>query len=95
MAKAYLYAIQDAQGRELVSWQGEVDRVGDVTADLDVTSPESSEWEVLLNHNGVELGRAYISRAIVDEGMTLYRWPADDKLATPVAHKITENYEES
>lgn len=74
----YLFAVQDSNGREVVSWKGEVDKVSEVTVDRDGT-------EVFLVHgeNPVEHG--------IYEGdgpLTLHRWNADDKLAAPVSHPV-------
>lgn len=86
MAKSYLYAVQDQDGRELLSWQGEVEKVGDITAEHRIA-------QIAL----VQEGTGTLALGDVVEGFdyTLYRWPADDKLAEPVAHRITVDYEES
>lgn len=74
----YLYAIQSEDGREVCSWQGEVDKVGDVTAEI---GPGNT---VHLRH-GSELVATGATQS--DAVLTLHRWGAD-KLADPVSHPV-------
>jgi len=76
---SYLYAVQDQTGHELISWEGEVEKVSDVNSAL-----EDGGRTVTMNHpHGT-------SSAFVEDGreLTLYRWASDDKLNRPVAHEV-------
>lgn len=75
----YLYAVQDSQGREVCSAKVDVERVSEVTAHLD------GDRVVLFGEERGELGSG---PAVQGETYTLYRWPADDKLANPVRHPV-------
>lgn len=77
--KAYLYAVQDDNGREVCSATVEVDKVSEVTAEF------SGEY-ILLLHNGKQIGDA--EDAVRDASYTLHRWPADDKHSAPVSHPV-------
>lgn len=88
MAKTYLYAVQKDTGHEVVSAEVEVAKVGDVEA----------QWLESGLVRLVHLGDVVATGAeVVDFSveLTLYRWPADDKLADPVAHPVypPESYE--
>ncbi len=77
---SYLYAVQDNQGREIVSAHVDVEKVGDVTARKD---PEYDTVELVFEDIVIEQGR------YDGEGsLTLCRWPSDDKLAEPVKHPV-------
>lgn len=75
----YLYAVQDQDGRELLSSVIEPTKVSDVTAVLD------SKGNVILYHEGRE-----VDRRKGEDGKTykLHRVPADDKLKAPVSHAV-------
>lgn len=74
----YLFAVQDVGGREIVSHQGSVSKVGDVTV-------EHVSNKVTLLVAGKEVDSA------LWEGtgdLMLHRWPAEDKLSAPVSHPV-------
>lgn len=78
----YLFAVQDENGREVTSWTGDVDKVSDVfVSKLD-------DQTIVIGYQG----EGVTEPAVVSNEagkLTLYRWPADDKLATPVAHPVS------
>jgi hypothetical protein len=74
----FLYAVQDATGRELLAWTGQPAKVGDVTADADDT-------RVRLLHQGKPVAEAPRNGAT---GLVLHRWDAADKHAAPVSHPL-------
>ena len=75
---SFLYAIQDQDGREIVSAHVDVEQVSDVTA-----VKAGDTVDIVFEDIVIETGDYF------DEGkLTLYRWPSDDKLATPVAHLV-------
>jgi hypothetical protein len=82
--KSYLYAVQDDQGREVVSWSGEVEKVSDVTAKAE-SQGNSEDTVYLLDAEGKILSSALVAGA---KGLVLHRWPADDKLSAPVSHAV-------
>lgn len=78
--KSYLYAVQDEQGREVVSFTAEVEKVSEVSAE-----PGPGDTIRLMQHDVL-----LASAELPSEGkLTLYRWPADDKLSDPVAHPVS------
>jgi hypothetical protein len=77
MAKSYLYAVQDQDGRELTSVVLEPEKLRDVTA-----SCNEAKDTVMIFHAGVEVRRATVPNTA--ETLDLCRWPADAKLSDPV-----------
>ncbi len=76
--QSYLYAVQDDQGREIVSAYVEVENVSDISAHRDGDTVELRFEDIV-----VEAGE-YTG----DGRLTLHRWPSDDKLAQPVSHPV-------
>jgi hypothetical protein len=76
--KKYLYAVQDENGREILSAEVETDQVSEVTA-------KAIKDEVVLRVKSEEVARAAFS---ADQKLQIHRWPADDKLSEPVSKKI-------
>jgi len=77
--KDYLVAIQDEAGREVCSATATgVEKVSDITTNRDN------------DHVGIFNGVDELLVEAPDPGGALYlhRWPADDKLAKPVTHKL-------
>lgn len=74
-----LYAVQDANGREVVFWKGEVKKVGDVEARV-------AKGHVELVRDGEVLARNDIGDRD-PKTFRFLRWPADDKLAGPKSDK--------
>lgn len=74
----YLFAVQDNTGREVLSKYHEVDKVSTISA-------VATGGSVDLVADGDPIATAE------DPGgdLWLYRWPADDKLGTPVKHKVS------
>lgn len=77
---SFLYAVQDDQGREIVSAHVDVEKVSDVTVDHDIDTDE-----VLLTFEGIPIERGMYHG---EGSLTLCRWPSDDKLAKPVKHPV-------
>ena len=75
---SHLYAVQDEQGREIVSAHVDVERVSDVTATQDPDGNVYLLFEDLTIEHAPDPGGK----------LTLHRWPSDDKLATPVSHPV-------
>jgi len=75
--KSFLYAVQDQNGREIVSAVVEVEKVGDVTASV-------KDNLVTLSTPGLD----QVERVPKGAELTLHRWDADDKLAEPVSHPV-------
>lgn len=75
----YLFAVQDENGREVVSWKGDVDKVSEVEAS------EDPNGVVVISHGGEVVAEATRDG---DGSLTLHRWPADDKLAKPVSRAV-------
>jgi hypothetical protein len=76
---SYLYAVQDSEGREVVSAHVDVEKVTDVHAER-----ENDEVRLMFEDVVVETGT---TRA--DPGsLVLLRWPSDDKLSDPVRHTV-------
>lgn len=73
----YLFAVQDATGREVVAWRGEA-KVADVAA---VRTGKTVAIEV-----AGEVARK--GSAEPDAELQFLRWRADDKLARPVRGKV-------
>ncbi len=75
---SYLYAVQDEQGREIVSAHVDVEKVTDITA---VRSGDVVDlmFEDVIVKTGDYFGEGQL---------TLLRWPSDDKLADPVRHPV-------
>ena len=77
---AYLYAVQDRNGREYLSATVDgVERFSDVTA--------------LRQHDSLTIvfdGDVEVAGPVSDPGGDLFfhRWPAENKLATPVTHPV-------
>lgn len=81
----YLYAVQGSTGREIVSASVEVEKVTDVTARISEVA--SDDFDVELVFEDIVLD----SRPVGGDRPTdlvLLRWPADDKLSTPVRHAV-------
>lgn len=79
---SYLFAVQDQTGREITSWTGDVERVSDVFA----TQLDKDHVVIGLDGEGVS-EPGFVP---ADAGkLTLYRWPADDKMSKPVAHPVS------
>jgi hypothetical protein len=76
-----LYAVQDANGREVVFWKGDVDKVSEVEARAVKGHVELVRGEEILARNDIGDRDPATFRFL--------RWPADDKLAQPVTHKVT------
>lgn len=81
MAKRYLFALQDQTGREITSAYVETDKVGDVTARLN-----EDRSLAFLEHKGEEINRGSVASSV--EEVVLLRWPAEDKLSTPVRKTV-------
>ncbi len=77
--QSYLYAVQDDQGREIVSAHVEVEKVSDVRAVYDAGNTVSLVFEDIVIEQGHHDGSG---------PLTLHRWPSDDKLAQPVSHPV-------
>lgn len=77
-----LYAVQDNQGREVISAHVDVEKVSDVSAYHEVGHDKVS----LLFDDDVVIDSGTTSAAAGT--LTLCRWPSDDKLAEPVKHKV-------
>jgi hypothetical protein len=67
---AYLFAVQDSTGREVVAAQIDTDKVSEVTA-------VREESRVHIVHGDTTVDTGY---APPEEPLQLHRWPADDKL---------------
>lgn len=80
MAKEYLFAVQTSTGHEVVSWSGEVEKVGDVTARI------KDEKSAEIYHGGELVAAGQLDVEL--ESPVLHRWPADDKLSAPVSHPV-------
>lgn len=76
----YLFAVQD-RGREVVSWRGDVAKVSNVRATY-------AQGTVAISNAGELMEFGPWEGDLAD--LRLYRWPADDKLATPVARRVQE-----
>ena len=79
---SYLYAVQDDQGREIVSAHVDVEKVSDVTAVIDRRGDEDVvelRFEDLV-----------IEGAVIDGGevLSLCRWRSHDKTAAAVCRPI-------
>lgn len=74
--KSYLYAVQRATGHEVVS--AEVEGLSPV-----VTAQHQPNGLVRLVRDGEVIATGSSIVDDPDEELTLYRWPADDKTATP------------
>lgn len=84
MAKqSYLFAVQRDTGHEVVSATIETDKVTAITAHR---TPEG-RVEIL---NGKAIVNASIDEVGEDVGLTLLRWPANDKLAKPVSKAVSK-----
>lgn len=75
---SFLYAIQDEQGREIVSAHVDVEQVSDVTAVRSGDTVDLTFEDIV-----IETGDYF-----EDGQLTLHRWPSDDKLAAPVSHPV-------
>lgn len=82
---SYLYAVQDDQGREVVSAHVDVEKVGDVTAVL-IESEASGDVGAALMFEDIEIDRGSSNGNV---NLRLLRWPSDDKLSEPVEHSIS------
>lgn len=79
---SHLYAVQDRNGRELVAAHVDVERVSDIQA-------------TVAHHDGQDYVQLVFEDVVVaeaphtgQEGLTLLRWPSDEKLGHPVSHKV-------
>lgn len=75
---SYLYAVQDDQGREIVSAHVDVEKVTDITASY-------RDKIVTLSFEDLDVQSGSYDG---DGTLTLWRWPSDDKLAEPVGHPV-------
>lgn len=77
-ARRYLFAVQDATGREVCSWTGEVAKVADVSTLV-------AHGEIAIQH----LGETVAGPVQLPAGeLVLHRWPMSNKLATPVSKPV-------
>lgn len=76
----YLFAIQDAGGREACSVRVVTDRVSEVSGHLET-------GRVSIRRNGEVLCSAAVAS---DDGFVLVRVPADDKTARPIVHSVVK-----
>lgn len=76
---SYLYAVQDENGREIVSAHVDVEKVSDVTASFGESTVQLLFEDVVIDE------AAWLAE---DGPVTLHRWPSDDKLAKPVSHPV-------
>ena len=74
----YLYAVQDANGREALAAEIETDRVSEVTARI-----KDGKLELLKGKDVV-----VDIEAAPETEYNLHRWPADDKLSEPVSKVV-------
>lgn len=81
---SYLYAVQDNQGREIVSAHVDVEKVGDVTAHL-LHVEATDDYRAVLAFEDVEIDSASTNGEV---DVVLCRWPSDDKLSEPVKHPV-------
>ena len=85
--RAYLFAVQDENGREVLSATIDgLERVSEVSA-YERHNEADDSYTVVIDWNGVEVD--FADSSLTSE-LTLHRWPADDKLARPVSHKVAE-----
>lgn len=77
----YLFAVQDTNGREVCSWK---DEDGDVAKVGDVEASRKGNTVTITNAGTKAVSGTYEG----DSELTLHRWNADDKLATPVSHPV-------
>lgn len=79
---SYLYAVQDDQGRELISEHVDVEKVSDVEARF---AHRGDQDVVQLHFDGIVLKEADVDGG---EVLSLCRWPSHDKTATAVCRPI-------
>jgi hypothetical protein len=80
--KPYLYAVQDANGREILSTTIETSRVSDVEAAL------NDDGLVEIKHKGKVVATS-VDPVENQAEVTLHRWDADAKLEPPVSKPLT------
>lgn len=80
-ARTYLFAVQDATGRELCSAEVTVERVAEIAV-------ERVGDVVRICRGGEALVAGRVSAGPAGERLALHRWPGAKKLAKPVTHKI-------
>ena len=81
MSTRYLLAVQDDNGRELVSGYAEVAKVGDISATVD------EHGKVIIRDGETVIAEG--GEADQDTVLTLHRWEAEDKLGKPVSKKVS------
>lgn len=74
-----LAAVQDASGRELISWKGEVSRITAVAA-------EATDGRLTMSADDKEV--AAVDLPASHSELSLYVWYADDKLSEPKRSKV-------
>ncbi len=80
---SYLYAVQDDQGRELISEHVDVEKVSDVSGRI--VRGDGGDDVVQLHFEDI-----VIKEAPIDSGqvLSLCRWPSDNKLADAVCRPL-------
>lgn len=78
---SFLYAVQDHNGQEIVRAHVDVQKVSDVHAEI-------VEGSLELRFEDVVIESADVRPHVNSKSYTLLRWPSDDKLATPVRHRV-------
>lgn len=81
---SYLYAVQDANGREIVAAHVDVEKVGDIRAEAFPSGPSATTVELLFED--ITVAEGYVEGAQLP--LTLHRWPSDEKLSDPVSHPV-------
>ncbi len=81
---SFLYAVQDREGREIVSAHVDVEEPDDVTAYL-AYSEAADDYAAVLTFEDLEIDSASTDGNV---NVTLCRWPSDDKLSEPVKHPV-------
>ncbi len=75
---SFLYAVQDREGREIVSAHVDVEKVSDVTA-MQSGDTVDLMFEDIIIETGDHFGSG---------PLTLCRWPSDSKLSEPVKRPV-------
>ena len=75
---SYLYAVQDDNGREVVSAHVDVEKVSDVEAHRQDGNVQLRFEDVVIEETPYD----------VDSLLTLFRWPSDAKLADAVERPV-------
>jgi len=79
----YLFAVQDKGGREICSWKGPVEKVGDVQVER-----KGSAVNMVVPDGEDMLKLVASGEADPNQSLVLHRWPADDKLSVPVSRSV-------